>query len=757
MAVKQVGLVPQKKHRSQPLSLFQELKRRNVFRVAAAYIIVGWLLLQVSDTLVPALHLPEWFNSGVAFILIIGFPLALILAWAYEITPDGLKKESEVDRSQSITSQTGRKLDFTIIAVLAIAIVFLASKLWLGNDPVSTAPATAPDRSIAVLVFENSSADEEDAGFFAAGVHDELLTLLSNISDLKVISRTSVKNLDPNLSIPEIGRLLNVATVLEGQVQRAGDRLRINLQLIDARQEDHLWATTYDRELTAENVFDVQSDIARTVSDALHAELSSSDEELLNEVPTRNTQALDRYLLGRQLLDQGSFESFRQAERNFREATELDPQYVQAWIAIADTASQMLQTGMIGLQEYIATATPVIERALELNERLPEAHAQQGVLYWRTGDLDAAEAAFISALELKPGYSKTAATYGIYLRFTGNPEEAISLLEQALRDDPLSTEILFNLGKAEMYAGRPEKNVQYSERIRQIEPTSVYGYTSALQAYLWLGRFDLAIPWFVKFFEVDPDDFEIWGHLGWNYHMLGAGEWGDRYLDKALEIAPNEPAVLKCYAYALVQQDRFPEALAIAQRALEADMDDRWYSNSVFLRLVRDDALVTGDLGPSRQWYLKVHPELFESAPTISVDNIYAAADLSLLLQRNGEAEQADRIIQAGLAWYQQTQSAAMHGYLTSIVDVSLLALSGDDASALNALGEAAEEGWKYDWRWHLANKNLDSIRSQPRFAEIEARFERETAEQLLVLRALPDMGAFDLRSQRKDQPVPKQ
>jgi len=734
------------------LSLFTELKRRNVFRVAAAYIIVGWLLLQVSDTLVPALHLPEVFNSAVAFILIIGFPIAVILAWAYEITPEGLKKEIEVDRSQSITDRTGRKLDFAIITVLAIAIVYLAGKLWFGEDPVQPGAIAAPGRSIAVLPFENRSADEEDAEFFAAGVHDELLTLLSKISDLKVISRTSVTHLDPKLSIPEIGMLLDVATVLEGQVQRAGSRLRINMQLIDASQEDHLWATTYDRELTAENVFDVQSDIARTIAEALNAELSSSDEDLLNDIPTHNTEALNRYLLGRQLQDRGSFESLRQAERYFREATDLDPEYVRAWIALASIYSYMLQTGLIETQEYIAMAAPVIDRALELDDRLPEAHAQIATLYWRSGDLEAAEAAFRRALDLKPGDSATLATYGIYLRFTGRPQEAIPLLEQALRDDPLSTKILFNLGKAEMYAGRPEKNVQYSKKIQQIEPTSVYGYTSALQAYLWLGRYDLMWPWSVKFFPLDPEDFEMWAHLGYYAHMLGASEWADRYLEHALELGPNEPAVLKCKALVLVQQDRFSEALAIAQHALEAGLDDRWFSNQAFLRLVRDEALRTQDYDPARQWYLEVHPELFEDSPTITVDNIYATADLALLLQRAGEEELADTLIHAGLAWYRRTQPVFMHGYLTTIVDVSLLALSGDDKAALKTLREAVDQGWKYDWRWHLSNKNLDSIRGEPGFEEIETKLERETAEQLVAIRALPDMGEFDLRSSRENR-----
>jgi len=215
------------------LSLFAELQRRNVFKVAAVYIVAAWLLLQVSDTLVPALHLPEWFHSGVAFLLIIGFPVAVIFAWAFELTPDGLKKEKEVDRSQSIAHETGRKLNFTIITALVVAVIFLAGKIWFADDSAPRDMAPAVEKSIAVLPFENRSADAENAEFFAAGVHDELLTLLSKLGDLKVISRTSVERLEKDLSIPEIGALLGVSTVLEGQVQRAGDRLRINVQLIN--------------------------------------------------------------------------------------------------------------------------------------------------------------------------------------------------------------------------------------------------------------------------------------------------------------------------------------------------------------------------------------------------------------------------------------------------------------------------------------------------------------------------------------------
>ena len=279
-------------------SFVQELKRRNVIRVAAIYVVVSWLLMQIGDVMFPALLLPDWTTTMLVAFLLLGFPLAMIFAWAYEITPDGVLRTEDVPEEHSITAATGQKINRLIITVLAAAVVVLLVRTLLDNADTAPAPsAHISDQSIAILPFKNLSASAENAEFFAAGLHDELLTLLSKLGELRVISRTSVERLDPDLSIPEIGKLLGVATVLEGQVQRAGDRLRINVQLIDTSAEGHLWANTYDRELTAENIFDVQSDIARTISSSLQAELSASDEALLSEVPTTNTEALERYLV----------------------------------------------------------------------------------------------------------------------------------------------------------------------------------------------------------------------------------------------------------------------------------------------------------------------------------------------------------------------------------------------------------------------------------------------------------------------------
>ncbi len=730
------------------MPFIKELRRRNVIRVAIAYAILTWILIEVTSTTFPILNLPEWTVTLVTVLLLIGFPVALILAWAFELTPEGIKLEKDVVRTDSITHVTGRKLDFLIIGVLTIAVAFLLADKFFLTETLrpSDTEIVATDQSIAVLPFNNRSAAAENAEFFAAGLHDELLTLLSKIGDLKVISRTSVERLDSTLSVPEISVLLGVATVLEGQVQRAGDRLRINAQLINARTEDHIWANTYDRELTAENIFDVQSDIARTIADALQTQLSPSDEAILNAVPTENTEALNRYLLGRQLLKRSSFESLEQAHRYFREATELDPDYAEAWAAIADSYGNMLLTGQIGEREYIAGAEPAIMRALSLDDRLPEAHAQLAALRWHSGDADAAEVAFKKALDLSPNDSRSLLEFGRYLRMNSRLEEAISILEPALLNDPLSVELLFELGKAEMYSGRPENNVAYGEQILEIDPASVYGYSALVQAYFWLGRYDLMFPWYFKAMSADPTDFEYWGYAAVHMSDLGEPDWSDRYLDRAVALGPEEPVPLSNKAVLLARRGDQRQALEIAHRALEAGLHDRWGSTAKFLRLVRDDALRSNQYDVARDWYRDRHPELFAEVPEIAVSNVNAAADLALLLQRAGDVAAADRLIDAGLTWYRQSQPSGVHGYLVNIVDVELLALGGEKEAALDTLRDAIANGWRMGWKWTLANENLASLKDEPEYRAIRDGLESDIAAQLEAMRELPYQGKFDLR-----------
>src|SRR6266436_1311006 len=285
--------------RVNPRNFFAELKRRNVYKVAIAYAVVAWLLMQVASQIFPFFEIPNWGVRLVVLLLMIGFPVAVILAWAFELTPEGIKRTEDVDLSRSVRRKTGRKLDFFIIAVLLLVIGILLFQRLHPN--VSPAVSSSLGKSIAVLPFENFSEDKAFA-FFADGVQDEILTDLAKIADLKVISRTSVmqyKNVSTR-NLPEIAQALKVAHVLEGSVQRSANRVRVSAQLIDARNDTHVWAEKYDRDLA--DVFAIQSEIAEKIADQLQAKLSPKQKAAIEERPTKDLAAYDLYLRAKELI-----------------------------------------------------------------------------------------------------------------------------------------------------------------------------------------------------------------------------------------------------------------------------------------------------------------------------------------------------------------------------------------------------------------------------------------------------------------------
>ena len=734
----------------------KELNRRNVFRVAAIYFVVSWLLMQIGDVMFDALLLPEWTTTMLAAFLILGLPVALIFAWAYEITPDGVLRTEDVPEEHSITSQTGQKINYLIIAGLAAAVCVLLLRDFYGDDPEQPFEevVNASGDSIAVLPFKNQSASaEQNAEFFAGGVHDEILTLLSKIGDMRVISRTSVERLDPDLSIPEIGKLLGVATVLEGQVQRAGNRLRINVQLIDTLNEGHLWANTYDRELTAQNIFDVQSDIARTISGALHAELKPEDEALLTAVPTTNTEAFENYLLGVQRAKTFSYQAFRDAEVFLTRAIKLDPNYAEAWAELAYIYSQSAQTGLISKSEYIELAEPAVRQALTLNPRSPVAYAQQGFLYAALGDDGAAEQSFKQAIELDPNDTRTLELYGFYLRNVFRAPEAIPVLEAALALDPLSTEIIFQLGKAEMHSGMPEKLIERAERIREIDPTVVNGYTAMLQAHLWSGNLGEGIPWFMKAIEFDELDYENWAHMALHMDQLGFQDAADRYMQRAEELGPGEPSVLKCKAAILFQRGDQAGALRVARKGLDDQLDFRWGSELMFLDIVTTMSIESGNPDLALDYHRDIAPELFDAQPTVTVDNMFYVPHSALLLKETGNDALADQLLRLAYDEYERVNPNHLHGYDFSILDVELLAMLGEDDLALAYFRQAVEEGWGLGWADTLNNLTLDSIRGRDEFQESMAMISARRDDQSEQLANRPDMGKFDFRTKKGPGP----
>ncbi len=384
-------------------NFFAELKRRNVYKVAIAYAVVAWLLMQVASQIFPFFEIPNWAVRLVVLLLVIGFPVAVILAWAFELTPEGIKRAEDVDLSPTLTRKTGRKLDFFIIAVLLLVIAILVFQRLHRN--VSPAISSALEKSIAVLPFDNLSRDPDNA-YFSDGIQDEILTKLASVGDLKVISRKSTAKYK---STPEdlktVARELGVATVLEGSVQRAGDKVRVNVQLLDARIDTHLWAKSYDRDL--KDVFTVESEVAQEIADALRAKLSPSQSDALATAPTRDTEAYDLFLKGEYEEHQAesvlNAELFDRAQTFYRQALARDQNFALASARLA--YSELYRHWFISnlTSAELAEVKSNIDRSLAIAPGLPDAHFALGLFYyWGHRDYDPALREVDRALELQP-------------------------------------------------------------------------------------------------------------------------------------------------------------------------------------------------------------------------------------------------------------------------------------------------------------------------------------------------------------------
>ena len=423
-------------------NFFGELKRRNVYKVAVAYAVVAWLVIQATSIVLPAFEAPAWILKVIIFVSIIGFPVALIFAWAFELTPEGLKRTEDVDVSESITRRTGRKLDFLIIAVLLLVIgVLIYQRL---HPTVPSIPSDVPEKSIAVLPFENRSEDKANA-YFADGIQDEILTRLSKIADLKVISRTSTqhyKSAPENL--PEIGRQLGVAHILEGSVQKSGDAVRVNVQLIKAATDSHLWADTFDRKLT--DIFSVESEVAKAIADQLRAKLTGREEQVIAAKPTDNVEAYDAYLRGLAYsLKAGNLPpNLLGAQKYLREAVRLDPKFALGWALLSDVDSRGYLT--LSLQPTVALreeARQGADTALTLQPSLGEAVLANGNYHYAClKDYYTAVRYFEQARQLLPNNSRIPESLAYVARRRGQWDQSESHFNEAERLDPRNVSLL---------------------------------------------------------------------------------------------------------------------------------------------------------------------------------------------------------------------------------------------------------------------------------------------------------------------------
>jgi len=442
-------------------NFFAELKRRNVYKVAVAYAVVGWLIVQVATQVFPFFEIPNWAIRLVVLAIVIGFPIALVIAWAFELTPEGIKRTEDIDPGVDSRAKSRAWIYVVIVAALLSISLF-----FLGRFTASTKQNGAtevPAKSIAVLPFENLSEEKANA-FFADGVQDEILTDLARIADLKVISRTSVMHYKSGIArnLREIGEQLGVAHVLEGSVQRSGNRVRVNAQLVDARTDRHLWGQTYDRDLA--DVFAIQSEIARTIADQLQAKLSPGEKSAIERPPTNDITAFGLYTRAKDLLltaaesGAGKADSL-QAIDLLNQAVARDPSFFQAYCRLAQAHDSLYSAGYDHTSARLALADAAIEAASRLRPNAGETHlARARNIYQGYRDYNGALAELELARQTLPNDSRVFELSGyIQRRQQGRYEESTRTLERAIELDPRNVVLLqqvaaFNYPRLRHYA-----------------------------------------------------------------------------------------------------------------------------------------------------------------------------------------------------------------------------------------------------------------------------------------------------------------
>ena len=580
------------------MKLFEELKRRNVFRVGIAYTVATWLLIQVTDTVFPRIGLPDSAVTLVIALLVIGFIPALIFAWAFEMTPDGIKREKNVDRTQSITPTTGRKLDRMIIGILTVAVAYLLiDKLVLQDPaPVETTQIAVTEAevvveagpSIAVLPFVNMSGDRDNE-YFSDGLTETLLHMLAQIPGLHVAARTSSFAFKgQNSSIDEIAKTLGVAHILEGSVQKSGQRVRITAQLIRAEDGFHVWSQNYDR--TLEDIFAIQDEIAEDVTEALDATLLGGDVKITH-IETSDVGAYDTYLRAMEQQSIGSYGSLSNAESLFKQALAADPDFIDAKLALAQNFVMQFNTGLIEEPQMLQAVMPLLRqvrevqpdnrlaRAIEKLARLhPDKMVDQAILRTEVDELRA-------LLPLLPAETYIRGQAAMMIAFgLDQPEMGLEVIEAGLMVDPLSAELYAQQGnvyrKLEQY-GDARNSFLKAIELDPLDPNH-YGRMSNVSAYL--GDITGTFEWRLKNIKADPQDHEVTGHMARSFYEWGLPEEGDRWMARVRALAPNSDILQRLQIDRAVSRGDANQVIAVAEKmiAAPASMRHESFPTAVF-------------------------------------------------------------------------------------------------------------------------------------------------------------------------------
>ena len=692
-----------------------ELKRRNVFRVAIAYVITAWLLLQLADLVLDNTEAPSWVFQSIMLLVVIGFPIAAIFAWAFELTPEGIKKEKDVDRSQSITHNTGRKLDFVIIGVMALALIYFSYDKFVSDPTEATTADTATDQapevteteiselSIAVLPFVNMSSDPEQE-FFSDGISEELLNVLAQLPGLRVAARTSSFQFKGmNQDIGMIADTLNVAHILEGSVRKSGTRLRITAQLIKADDGFHLWSDSYDREV--DDIFAVQEEIALAISDALKVKLALDGAEGEAVQPTiikaANATAYEAYLRGRQLIHRRNRVNLEEAVRSLELALRLDnnfaPAHAQLAIAIALLQESPESYGTLTLEEVRRRAIPHLDRAQELMPELAEAYAGRALLALDTSELDYAVEQAQKALDINPSYTDAINWKYLALQSLGRYEEQEAAMQQILTIDPMTIIGRMNYIGWLGSTGRAQEGHELADELMKLSLWAGYSRHAEMSLY-HEARFDEGLAWGLKSHVVDPsDNFN-------NFGVVLAFTWLDLF-DEARRI--SEPMNF----IADISEGRFDDAIEKTQNKMSLDPE-----NEAVISAAADTLYDAGRIEQALPLFERLRDFRPEGRPID--DSSDSMMRLALALRKTGDEQGA--LTAAGIAKqeHEALRAAGAKNQFHRQTEASIAAFENDPDRAIATLESAMQLGMRNP---HVFSDPIfEELWDDPRFVALQ-------------------------------------
>jgi TolB-like protein/Tfp pilus assembly protein PilF len=636
------------------MSLFTELKRRNVFRVTAAYVVISWLLLQIGDVVFEALELDASANRLLMAFVLLGLIPTVLFSWAFEMTADGIKRDKDVERNDQQEQQTAKKLNLITMGVLVVVGIIGLWQNWRNDEPslpidttlqtpITKQTTTEPvinEKSLAVLPFINV-ANTKDNEPFTIGIHDDLITSISKISALKVISRTSVLKYNSNdMPIKEIAKKLGVAHIVEGGVQRVGDQVRLNVKLVDARTDEHLWAETYNRQLTASNIFQIQTEVSQKIAAALKAQLTDAEVTSLGKHQTLNLDAYNAYLAGRQRLLARNSESLKEALTLFEKATSLDPQYALAYVGQADTWSLLYSYSDVTKTEMLAKGQPLLEKALSLDPTLAEAHTSQANYFAQQNKNEEATKGYERSLKLNPNYPTTYHWYGNLLSKKGEKDRALAMYEKAAELDPISPVLQFNIGSILLESNRHQEALAQFERISELSPEYSGSAMGKAMVYSEMGLLDEAIKWQSVAIEKDPGNLYRKVELSKMYVDIGLDNLAENTLLEIEAQSPDFENIVFARTYLDMYRGEYENAAIRLDTAFQKNPNNsHYFSDLVFFQMLM------GQYDKAIAGYLKMHPGEFGKEFDLQKDNFDSTINLIWMWQVTEQEEKAQQLL----------------------------------------------------------------------------------------------------------------